>query len=102
MSNCDYQTLGVILHQKDKVLHVLVDYYSYFVLIFERCYSQICIYAYWAFKVPIKEERTESCLLQTHFDKSALLFTAGPCGERLKRNSGHTSKSKTGKWKLLD
>lgn len=65
-------------------------------------HSQICIYAYWAFKVPIKEERTESCLLQTHFDKSALLFTAGPCGERLKRNSGHTSKSKTGKWKLLD
>lgn len=39
MSNCDYQTLGVILHQKDKVLHVLVDYYSYFVLIFERCYA---------------------------------------------------------------
>lgn len=30
-------------------------------------HSQICIYAYWAFKVPIKEERTESCLLQTHF-----------------------------------
>lgn len=29
--------------------------------------SQICIYAYWALKVPIKEERTESCLLQTHF-----------------------------------